>query len=90
MLKDVHTYADIPYTISDRSKIFISDVPASGVYFLTYEYLKEQLKDDKDASKFGLLQTIFAGGMAGILNWVVAMPADVLKSRLQTGKSSSW
>lgn len=33
----------------------------------------------------GLLGTIFAGGSAGIANWVVAMPADVLKSRLQTG-----
>lgn len=29
--------------------------------------------------------TIFAGGMAGIANWLVGMPADVLKSRLQTG-----
>lgn len=27
--------------------------------------------------------SIFAGGFAGMINWVVAMPADVLKSRLQ-------
>ena len=32
------------------------------------------------------LQTIFAGGMAGVFNWLVAIPPDVLKSRLQTGK----
>ena len=31
------------------------------------------------------LRTLFAGGMAGIFNWAVAMPQDVLKSRLQTG-----
>lgn len=30
-------------------------------------------------------QTLVAGGMAGICNWIVAIPPDVLKSRLQTG-----
>ncbi len=30
-------------------------------------------------------RTLFAGGMAGIANWVVAIPPDVLKSRFQTG-----
>lgn len=45
------------------------------------------LKPADEQQSFGqkLLVTIPAGGMAGILNWVVAMPADVLKSRLQTG-----
>jgi hypothetical protein len=28
--------------------------------------------------------TVLAGGMAGICNWLVAIPADVVKSRLQT------
>lgn len=32
-----------------------------------------------------VLQTLFAGGMAGIFNWIVAIPPDVLKSRLQIG-----
>lgn len=31
------------------------------------------------------LRTLFAGGMAGVFNWLVAIPPDVLKSRLQTG-----
>jgi len=30
-------------------------------------------------------RTLFAGGSAGIVNWLVAIPPDVLKSRLQTG-----
>ena len=53
------------------------------MYFLTYEYIKKVMAP-KDGS-IGLLGTIFAGGMAGIANWAVGMPADVLKSRLQTG-----
>lgn len=56
------------------------------MYFLTYEYVKEYAAKNfgTDGSK-GLLGTIFAGGMAGIANWSIGMPADVLKSRLQTG-----
>ena len=35
--------------------------------------------------ELSISRTIIAGGMAGVLNWVVAIPPDVLKSRLQTG-----
>lgn len=34
------------------------------------------------------LKTLFAGGMAGIANWLVCMPQDVLKSRVQTGRNA--
>lgn len=56
------------------------------MYFLTYEYVKEYAAKNfgTEGSK-ALLGTIFAGGMAGIANWAIGMPADVLKSRLQTG-----
>lgn len=59
-----------------------TDIPACGVYFTTYELLvRYQKRNHSD----GLMNTIFAGGMAGIVNWLIAMPADVLKSRLQIG-----
>lgn len=62
----------------------LRDVPASGLYFLTYEVIKNYITDNgkKEAT---ILGTVFAGGAAGIANWIVGMPADVLKSRLQTG-----
>lgn len=53
------------------------------MYFLTYEYLKEQLTPE--GGKLSLPATITAGGFAGIANWLVGMPPDILKSRLQTG-----
>lgn len=58
---------------------------------MTYEIISKMLKPADEPQSFGkkLLCTIPAGGMAGILNWVVGMPADVLKSRLQTGASQS-
>lgn len=53
------------------------------MYFMTYEYLKEQFTPE--GGKLSLLATITAGGFAGIANWIVGMPPDILKSRLQTG-----
>ena len=37
------------------------------------------------SSDLGALKTLLAGGLAGIANWIVAIPPDVLKSRFQTG-----
>lgn len=53
---------------------------------MTYEWVQELLKPE-GSTEFGMLRTIFAGGMAGVCNWGVGIPADVLKSRLQTGKT---
>ena len=61
------------------------DVPASGVYFMSYEWLQEVLSSDPDKKTLSPLATLMAGGTAGILNWLIAIPPDVLKSRLQTG-----
>lgn len=71
----------------------LRDVPASGMYFLTYEYVKKSLapkQNEKQDAAIVLLGTIFAGGMAGIANWAIGMPADVLKSRLQTAPQGCY
>lgn len=36
------------------------------------------------------LKTVFAGGMAGIFNWIVALPVDVAKSRFQTAPEGKY
>lgn len=54
------------------------------MYFMTYEWLQRKLTPE--GGKLGVMSTIFAGGMAGIANWLIGMPPDVLKSRLQTGR----
>lgn len=71
----------------------LRDVPASGMYFLTYEWIQKKFApaDPSTESKSSsLLRTVFAGGMAGIANWVVGMPADVLKSRLQSAPEGTY
>lgn len=66
---------------------YFIDVPASGLYFLTYQYLTTALSKPNEPPSMPV--TILAGGMSGIANWLVGMPADVLKSRLQTGNLPS-
>lgn len=67
------------------------DVPSSGTYFASYEWLQKRLTPEgKSRSDLSIGRTILAGGTAGILNWMVAIPADVLKSRLQTAPEGTY
>ncbi|XP_023227595.1 mitochondrial carnitine/acylcarnitine carrier protein-like [Centruroides sculpturatus] len=69
----------------------LRDVPASGMYFMTYEWLQRLLTPEgKSRNDLSPLRTLFAGGMAGIFNWMVAIPPDVLKSRLQTAPEGTY
>ncbi|XP_069142378.1 mitochondrial carnitine/acylcarnitine carrier protein-like [Argopecten irradians] len=69
----------------------LRDIPASGMYFMSYEYLQHTLTP-KGGSREDLSvgRTLFAGGVAGICNWGVCLPADVLKSRLQTAPAGTY
>jgi len=70
----------------------VRDVPGSVAYFGAYELVKRTLKKQSNSSDTELspLAVICAGGMAGVANWTVAIPADVLKSRLQTAPPGTY
>jgi len=60
------------------------DVPASAAFYASYELIQRSLAPNGDRSKLSVGNTLFAGGTAGVCNWLVAIPADVVKSRLQS------
>lgn len=69
----------------------LRDIPASGVYFASYEFLQVALTPEgKSRSDLSMGRTLLAGGLAGITNWMVAIPPDVLKSRLQTAPAGKY
>lgn len=69
----------------------LRDTPASGMYFMSYEFLQNYLTPEgKTRADLSPGRTLFAGGIAGIMNWVVAIPQDVLKSRLQTAPEGKY
>ncbi|KAM9855440.1 mitochondrial carnitine/acylcarnitine carrier protein-like isoform 2-T2 [Aulostomus maculatus] len=69
----------------------IRDVPSNGLYFLTYEYLKNLLASEgQSVSQLSTANILLAGGIAGILNWTIALPPDVLKSNFQTAADGKY
>ncbi|XP_076468851.1 mitochondrial carnitine/acylcarnitine carrier protein-like [Babylonia areolata] len=69
----------------------LRDVPASGMYFMSYEWLQHVLRPaGQSQEELSISRTLFAGGMAGVFNWTVAIPPDVLKSRLQTAPQGKY
>uniref|UniRef100_A0A671PYU4 Mitochondrial carnitine/acylcarnitine carrier protein-like n=1 Tax=Sinocyclocheilus anshuiensis TaxID=1608454 RepID=A0A671PYU4_9TELE len=69
----------------------IRDVPSNGVYFLTYEYLKQFLTPEGECvHHLSTSRVLLAGGIAGMLNWLIALPADVLKSNYQTATDGRY
>ncbi|XP_048879092.1 mitochondrial carnitine/acylcarnitine carrier protein isoform X1 [Brienomyrus brachyistius] len=69
----------------------IRDVPSTGLYFLTYEYLKKFLTPEgRSVNELSTPQILLAGGVAGIFNWLVALPPDVLKSNFQTATDGQY
>eukprot|EP00079_Xenopus_tropicalis_P031768 XP_017945539.1 PREDICTED: adenine nucleotide transporter BT1, chloroplastic/amyloplastic/mitochondrial isoform X1 [Xenopus tropicalis] len=71
---------------------FISaDVPSTGVYFMSYEWMKEKMRGERSSAReLRATEILLAGGVAGMCNWLVAIPADVLKSRFQTAPENHY
>ncbi|KAK6148853.1 hypothetical protein DH2020_016378 [Rehmannia glutinosa] len=62
----------------------LRDAPSHGVYFWTYEFMREQLhpgcrKNGQETFRTMLL----AGGLAGVTSWISCYPFDVIKTRIQ-------
>ncbi|KAK7131762.1 hypothetical protein R3I93_018354 [Phoxinus phoxinus] len=69
----------------------IRDVPSNGIYFLTYDCLKQHLTPDGESvHQLSTSRVLLAGGVAGMVNWLIALPADVLKSNYQTAADGRY
>ncbi|KAJ2880882.1 carnitine transporter [Coemansia aciculifera] len=69
----------------------LRDVPGSVAYFGAYELIKKKLTNQSAGQgSISPLAIVTAGGLAGMANWAVAIPPDVLKSRLQTSPEGKY
>ncbi|PVU94092.1 hypothetical protein BB561_002786 [Smittium simulii] len=71
----------------------LRDVPGSVAYFGAYELVKKALSPSgpkNEPQPLNPLAVVVAGGFAGMANWMVAIPPDVLKTRLQTAPEGKY
>ncbi|KAK7468731.1 carnitine transporter [Stygiomarasmius scandens] len=67
------------------------DGPGSAAYFAAYEVTKKLMTPaGSSPSDLNLSAIIFAGGMAGVAMWAIAIPPDVLKSRIQSAPTGTY
>ncbi|KAJ3285219.1 carnitine transporter [Borealophlyctis nickersoniae] len=64
------------------------DIPGSAAYFVAYEWVYRMLRKDSENLSIGAV--LFAGGMAGVAMWSIAIPPDVIKSRIQTAPKGTY
>ncbi|XP_021945495.1 mitochondrial basic amino acids transporter [Folsomia candida] len=60
------------------------EIPGFGTYFATYEALTTR---SQEVGTFGMMM---AGGLAGVMSWIVTFPIDVVKTRLQSDVSGKY
>jgi len=67
------------------------DGPGSAAYFVAYEVAKRKLTPaGSDPSQLNLGAVVLAGGLAGVAMWSIAIPPDVIKSRLQSAPHGTY
>ncbi|KAF9462090.1 hypothetical protein BDZ94DRAFT_1290407 [Collybia nuda] len=67
------------------------DGPGSAAYFAAYEVTKKALTPAGSSSAdLNLSAIILAGGTAGVAMWALAIPPDVLKSRIQSAPTGTY
>uniref|UniRef100_A0A7S4VZ96 Mitochondrial carrier protein n=1 Tax=Ditylum brightwellii TaxID=49249 RepID=A0A7S4VZ96_9STRA len=65
----------------------LREIPAFGVYFAAYDYIKDYINDfnkDEDDTQHAWMASAIAGGISGSITWGMIYPVDMIKSRIQT------
>lgn len=66
----------------------LRDVPGLTIFFATYETLKAKIRPVgvETGSVKDVASVMAAGGMAGMTSWMISLPFDVIKSRVQAAR----
>ncbi|KAK6748030.1 hypothetical protein RB195_000942 [Necator americanus] len=90
VVKKLYKQGGITSIYRGTGATLLRDIPASAAYLSVYEFLKKKFSGEGKERTLSPGATLLAGGLAGIANWSVCIPADVLKSRLQTAPEGKY
>ncbi|CAB3232904.1 unnamed protein product [Arctia plantaginis] len=68
----------------------LRDIPATGLFFMSYDSLMKITVSKDTCPSNKMAACMFAGGVSGMCYWIVAMPADLLKTRFQTAPEGKY
>jgi len=69
----------------------VRDCPGGAVYFAAYEVSKKALTPaGSSPSDLNVGAIILSGGLAGVAMWTLAIPPDVIKSRIQAAPTGTY
>ncbi|CAK4084087.1 unnamed protein product [Aphanomyces euteiches] len=89
--KHLYTTGGLRSVYTGWEATLLRDVPGSIGYFGGYEGVKRALTPEgQSPEELNAFRTFVAGGMAGVINWVVAIPPDVIKSRIQAAPEGTY
>jgi len=64
------------------------EVPAFGMYFVTYDYVKDsinsKLRSYDPTHSHSWMASAISGGISGSLTWAMIYPFDIIKTKIQT------
>jgi len=91
VLKHLYKEGGIKSIFRGTGATLARDGPGSAAYFAAYEVTKKALTPaGSSPSELNLGAIVLAGGTAGVAMWSLAIPPDVLKSRIQSAPSGTY
>jgi solute carrier family 25 carnitine/acylcarnitine transporter 20/29 len=89
--KQIYKEMGIKGIYKGTASTLMRDVPGSGVYFAAYEIIRNQFIPKGGSTRdLKLHHYLFAGGCAGLAGWVVMLPPDTIKSRIQASPTGTY
>ncbi|KAF9056526.1 mitochondrial carrier domain-containing protein [Panaeolus papilionaceus] len=91
VLKHLYKEGGIRSIFRGAGATLARDGPGSAAYFAAYEITKKALiPAGASSSDLNLGAIILAGGTAGVAMWALAIPPDVIKSRIQSAPTGTY
>merc|ERR1712013_435328 len=81
VVKEMYRQGGIRSVTRGFTATLMRDGVGSAFYFGSYEFMKAHLTPAGESTP--VYVTLGAGGLAGMLSWLFALPIDTLKTRLQ-------
>ena len=82
--RKLYRQGGVPKLYRGWSATMIRDVPGAIAFFGCYGLTRQVLP--QDAATFNIASILFAGGVAGVAQWMLIYPLDVIKTHIQIQK----